>query len=333
VTAAILAVDGGNSKADVALVSPDGRLLGAVRGGTISHQAVGIDAAVARLAALVDSVGERATPPARAVFGVAGADYPADVRLLARRFGGALPTTAVSVVNDTFIALRAGSTRPWGIALICGQGINGAAVGRNGRAVRFAGVGDISGDWGGGTAIGMAGLGAAVRARDGRGPRTELERTIPAAVGLRRPEAVTHAFYAGRLGDARVGDLAPIVFATAAQGDAVARGIVDRLADELATMAGALARRAGLVRADPDVVLAGGVFRTHDDAFHERLAARITAAIPAARLVRLAEPPVAGAALLALDALAAGVVDEVTATRLRAELRAWSATARVVTSS
>jgi N-acetylglucosamine kinase-like BadF-type ATPase len=333
VTAAILAVDGGNSKADVALVSPDGRLLGAVRGGTISHQAVGIDAAVARLAALVDSVGGRATPPARAVFGVAGADYPADGRLLARRFGGALPTTAVSVVNDTFIALRAGSTRPWGIALICGQGINGAAVGRNGRAVRFAGVGDISGDWGGGTAIGMAGLGAAVRARDGRGPRTELEQTIPAAVGLRRPEAVTHAFYAGRLGDARVGDLAPIVFATAAQGDAVARGIVDRLADELATMAGALARRAGLVRADPDVVLAGGVFRTHDDAFHERLAARITATIPAARLVRLAEPPVAGAALLALDALAGGVVDEVTATRLRAELRAWSATARVVTSS
>jgi N-acetylglucosamine kinase-like BadF-type ATPase len=333
VTRAILAVDGGNSKADVALVAADGSLLGAVRGPTISHQAVGIEVAVERLLALVHAVGATATPPERAVLAVAGADYPADVRLLTRRFGGALRDTDVVVVNDTLAALRAGTSRPWGIVLICGQGINGAAVGRSGRVVRFAGVGDISGDWGGGTAIGMAGLGAAVRARDGRGPRTRLETTIPTTVGLHRPEAVTHAFYTGRLPEARVGDLAPVVFATAAGGDPVARSIVDRLADELATMAAALARRTGLVRAEPEVVLAGGVFRTDDEGFHARLAAEIRRAIPGARLRRLSEPPVTGAALLALDRLAGGRTDGATAERVRAALREWSATARVVTPS
>ena len=121
----------------------------------------------------------------------------------------------------------------------------------------------------------MAGLGAAVRARDGRGPRTALETTIPASVGLRRPEAVTHAFYTGRLDERRVGELAPVVFATAGAGDPVARAIVDRLADELVTMAAALARRASLVRRAPEVVLAGGVFRTADTAFHDRLVAGI----------------------------------------------------------
>jgi N-acetylglucosamine kinase-like BadF-type ATPase len=333
VTRAILAVDGGNSKADVALVAADGSLLGAVRGPTISHQAVGIEVAVERLLALVHAVGATATPPERAVFAVAGADYPAYVGLLTRRFGGALRDTDVVVVNDTLAALRAGTSRPWGIVLICGQGINGAAVGRSGRVVRFAGVGDISGDWGGGTAIGMAGLGAAVRARDGRGPRTRLETTIPTTVGLHRPEAVTHAFYTGRLPEARVGDLAPVVFATAAGGDPVARSIVDRLADELATMAAALARRTGLVRAEPEVVLAGGVFRTDDEGFHARLAAEIRRAIPGARLRRLSEPPVTGAALLALDRLAGGRTDGATAERVRAALREWSATARVVTPS
>ena len=40
---AVLAVDGGNSKVDVALVAADGTLLGAVRGPTISHQATSLD--------------------------------------------------------------------------------------------------------------------------------------------------------------------------------------------------------------------------------------------------------------------------------------------------
>jgi N-acetylglucosamine kinase-like BadF-type ATPase len=333
VSGPILAVDGGNSKVDVALVAPDGRLLGAVRGPTISHQAVSIDTAVERLRDLVAAAGGAATPPERAVFGLAGADYPADVHLLTRRFGEVLPGTAVIVLNDTLAALRAGTSRPWGIVLICGQGINGAAVGRDGRIVRFAGVGDIAGDWGGGTSVGMAGLAAAVRARDGRGPRTALERTIPAAVGLRRPDAVTHAYYTGRLDEGRVGDLAPVVFATAAAGDAVARSIVDRLADELVTMTGALARRTGLVRADPEVVLAGGVFRTDDAGFHERLARGIREAVPAATLVRLVVPPVAGAALIGLDRLNGGMADEAAAGRLREALAAWSATAGVVTPS
>ncbi|HET7473286.1 MAG TPA: BadF/BadG/BcrA/BcrD ATPase family protein, partial [Candidatus Limnocylindrales bacterium] len=280
-TPAVLAVDGGNSKADVALVADDGRLLGAVRSPTISHQAIGIEAATRRLAAILRDLGvDRSRPPATAVFCVAGADYPADVGLLSRAFGRTLPGTTVHVLNDTFAALRAGTSRPWGIALICGQGVNGAAVSRRGRAVRFAGVGDIAGDWGGGGGVGMAGLAAAVRGRDGRGPRTALERSIPEAVGLTRPDAVTHAYYVGRLDQARIGELAPTVFATAASGDAVARAIVDRLADALVTMAAALARRAGLVRAEPEVVLAGGVFRTDDAGFHARLAAGVDRAIP-----------------------------------------------------
>ena len=331
---AVLAVDGGNSKADVALIGRDGGLLGAVRSPTISHQAVGIEAATERLAGVLQrlSLAGAAMPPI-AVFSLAGADYPADVRLLRGAFGGLLPGVDFHVLNDTFGALRAGTSRPWGIVLICGQGINGAAVGRDGRTVRFAGVGDIAGDWGGGGGVGMAGLAAAVRGRDGRGPRTELERTIPAAVGLRRPDAVTHAYYTGRLDQARIGELAPTVFATAASGDPVARSIIDRLADELATMAAALARRAGLVRSGPEVVLAGGTFRTDEEGFHARLARGVERAIPGATLVRLTEPPVAGAALIGLDRLAGGSADSNAERRLRAELRAWDATARVVTPS
>ena len=46
---AVLAVDGGNSKADVAIVAADGSVLGAVRGSTVSHQAVGLAHGLATL--------------------------------------------------------------------------------------------------------------------------------------------------------------------------------------------------------------------------------------------------------------------------------------------
>jgi len=339
---AVLAIDGGNSKADVALLAADGTLLGAVRGPTISHQAVPLPEATARLRGLIEQVrtiadagggaegGAGPSPPPISVACLAGADYPEDIRLLRGMFREAADGGDVLILNDTFAALRGGASRPWGIALICGQGINGASVAVNGRRVRFAGVGDIAGDWGGGSAVGMAGVAAAVRGRDGRGPRTALERTIPAAVGLRRPDAVTHAYYAGRLDEKRVGDLAPVVFATAADGDAVARSIVDHLADELTVMAAALARRTNLVRRDPEVVLGGGVFRTEEPGFYARLRAGVSAAIPAARIVRLGSPPVLGAALLGLDALAAnGAAPLRVADRARGDLDAWSATARV----
>ena len=331
----MLAVDGGNSKADVALVAADGTLLGAVRGPTISHQATSLAEGKRRLGLLVEAAGGRVGQrPRIAVHCVAGGDYPSDVHMLERAFAEVAPAVETVVLNDTYAALRAGATRPWGIVLICGQGINGAAVGVDGRRrVRFAGVGDISGDWGGASSVGMAGLGAAVRARDGRGPRTALEEAIPRAVGLVRPEAVTHAYYTGRLNEARIGELAPVVFATAADGDPVARTIIDRLADELATMAVALARRAHLVRREPEIILAGSVFRTDDAEFHDRLRSRITAAIPDARIQRLAAPPVVGAALIGLDRLAGGSADHAVEARARAAFDAWNATPVLVTPS
>jgi hypothetical protein len=73
------------------------------------------------------------------------------------------------------------------------------------------------------------------------------------------------------------------------------------VADELATMAVAIARRLGVARRAVEVVLVGGVFRTNDAVFHARVADGIRAAVPGARIARLDAPPVLGAALLALD--------------------------------
>ena len=224
------------------------------------------------------------------------------------------------VVNDCIGALWAGTSKGWGIALICGQGINAAAIAPDGRTARFDAVGEISGDWGGGTSVGMEGLAAAVRARDGRGPRTLLERLVPAHFGLGRPSAVTRAMYDGRIPEVRVGELSPVVFRAAGEGDAVARSIVNRLADELSVMAVALARRTAMTRLPVEVVLAGGVFSTTDEPFFARIDAGIRAVVREALFVRLDVPPVAGAAL---HGLARAGASEGARDRLRVAMRQW----------
>jgi N-acetylglucosamine kinase-like BadF-type ATPase len=326
-TVAVLAVDGGNSKTDVALVAGDGRLLSFVRGPTTSHQAVGLQSGIERLVGLVEDAASRAglDPAARplaevGVHAIAGADYASDVRSLEGSLKTAGLTRDVVVVNDTVGALWAGSSAGWGIALICGEGINGAAVAPDGRTVRFDGVGDISGDWGGGHSVGMAGLAAAVRAADGRGPKTSLERLVPAHFGFKRPPALTRALYDKRIPERRTSELSPVVFAAAGDGDAVARSIIDRLADELAVMAIALARRTRMTRLAVEIVLAGGVFRATDEAFYERLDERVRAVVPRATFVRLDAPPVAGPALEGLDRIGARGPD--VRERLLAELAA-----------
>jgi N-acetylglucosamine kinase-like BadF-type ATPase len=334
----VLAVDGGNSKTDVALVAADGRLLAAVHGPTSSHQAVGVERGMERLAAMVAEAHALAGPGAsdRAEVGVyclAGADTPGDIRLLTSRLAAHGFAGTDLLRNDTFAALRAGTDRGWGVVVICGHGVNAAGVAPDGRTARFDALGEISGDWGGATDVGWQGLAAAVRARDGRGPRTVLERTVPAHFGLASPHALTMAMYDGRVQHRRIDELSPVVFAAAMDGDAAARAIADRLADEVVAMAGAMIRRLHLTRLDPEVVLGGGVFRTPDATFRERIEAGVQAIAPRARLVRSDAPPVAGAALLGLDALRDGIADATVGAKVRSALAAWDAKAVAAPSS
>jgi N-acetylglucosamine kinase-like BadF-type ATPase len=307
----VLAVDGGNSKTDVAIVTSDGRLLGTARYSESSNAGLSRDGSVEVIqrAVRLACVDARLEPDGRPIAGtgvycLAGADLPIDDRRIAKVLTGLGLTTTTVVRNDTFAVLRAGTGRGWGVAMVCGAGMNCAGVGPDGRIVRFPALGELSGDQAsGGGWVGMRALGAAIRARDGRGPRTQLERMVPAHFGLSRPGAVMEAMYVGRLDPDRVVELPPVVFRAATDGDAVARTILDGLADEVVAMAGAAIRRLRVRQLDVEVILGGGVFLGGDGAFLERVERGIAGVAPKAIVRRLAAPPVLGAALLGLDAV------------------------------
>lgn len=320
---AIVAVDGGNSKTDVALVGHDGSLLGLARGASGSYHAVGMRRmldtirATIRAAALEGGLDPAAVQPAVGAFCLAGADLPVDDRRLGRALSRSGLAEITLVHNDAFAGLRAGTTAGWGISLVLGTGLNCAGVGPTGRLVRFPALGVISGDEGGGSDLAVAGLGAAIHGRDGRGPRTSLEHLVPGHFGLRRPLDVVTALHTGRIPEANVAGLAPVVFEAAVAGDMVARGLVDRLADLVVAMGVSAIRRLSLTRRPVEIVLIGSVWDTTDQAFHDRVRDGLLAVAPRADLRRLDGPPVLGAALLGVDRLGLGAGAEA---RLRAEL-------------
>ena len=309
----ILAVDGGNSKIDVALLAADGTVLGAARGaGTpfapgTERQSVGNLLGALGRACRQAGIDPNARPLARvAAVCVCGADLPVDDRRILKVLRPMRLADELLLRNDTFAVLRAGTERSWGVGVVCGAGMNCAGVDPDGRVVRFASLGEVSGDDGGGGWFGQQAVRAAVRGRDGRGPHTSLERLVPAHYGLRSVTAVLEGIQTGRVSEYPT-ELARVVFAAAGDGDAVARGIVDRQADELAAMVVSAARRLHVTRGDVDVVLGGGIFACGDRPFLERITAAIHTVVPAARVRRLDVPPLVGAALLAGDRLGLAV--------------------------
>ena len=320
-TVPLLAADGGNSKTDVALLAADGTVLAFVRGPTVSHQRVELAEAGTRLLGLVRDAARDAglavdAPiAALGVLCLAGMDLPSDARELRAVHGRSGIAASIVLENDTVAGLRAGSPVPWGVGVDVGAGMNGVGIAPDGRRAAFAGLGPISGDRGGGAALGMDALGAAVRARDGRGPRTVLEQLVPAHFGLRRPIDVTVGIYRGRIPESRVRELAPVAIRAAAAGDAVAATLLDDLADECAAFAIASIRWLRVTRRPVPVVLSGGVSRGAGALLADRVAARVHAIAPLAVVSVLDAPPVLGAALLGLDRLAPG--DERAAARAR----------------
>jgi N-acetylglucosamine kinase-like BadF-type ATPase len=339
---AVLAVDGGNSKSDLALVADDGTLLASVRGPGITKP--DLTRTLGLLSSLIGraqrQAGRPGCPVARHLSAcVANADLPEEEEALAAALRAQGWSDTTEVVNDTFAVLRAGlgaaapagpspaaglsgtvgspatgpapmdggeAERHWGVAVTCGAGINCVGVAPDGRKTGFLALGETTGDWGGGHGLGQAALWWAMRAEDGRGPDTALRGAVAAHFGVASARDVAIGIHLGTISDAALRELAPAVLALAGTGDDVAGRLVRRQAGEICTMALTVMRRLGLTGLVTPVVLGGGVLAARDPMLTAGVTEGIRAGAPHAAVRITDVPPVAGAALLGLDRLGAG---------------------------
>jgi N-acetylglucosamine kinase-like BadF-type ATPase len=308
--AAVLAIDAGNSKTDVALVTADGTVVGRARGGSFRPDRLGAEAAVAGLVPLVAraraAAGDGDGPVVRQVAAcLANADLPAEHEALQSAIAAQGWAESVEVFNDTDALLRAGLDEPRGVAVVCGAGINCTGMLPDGRTARFAAVGHISGDWGGGGNLWQEAMWWAARAVDGRGPATALSEALPRRFGLDDMEALITAVHFGVLTEAQTMELTPVLFEVAAAGDLVAQGVVRRQAAEVVAFVVAAMSRLDVLDEKFDVVLGGGVLTAGHPLLMDEIDRLLHEKAPLASTTVVRTPPVAGAALLGLDRIGA----------------------------
>ncbi|MGW5396479.1 N-acetylglucosamine kinase [Streptomyces sp. NPDC003952] len=317
--AAVLAVDAGNSKTDVALIGADGRVLGTGRAGGFQPPRVGVEAAVDVLAQAVAEAAAAAGLPepvpgapyaVRVSACLANADLPVEEALLAQAIDARGWGTATEVRNDTFAILRAGlgedAGGPRGVAVVCGAGINCVGMLPDGRTARFPALGQISGDWGGGGGLAGEAMWWAARAEDGRGGPTELATALPGHFARESMYALIEALHLGLVEPVRMHELVPVLFAVAAAGDPVAAALVERQAEEVVALAAVALERLGLLAEEAPVLLGGSVLAARHPQLNGRVEALLAERAPYARVSVVTAPPVLGAGLLGLDALGAG---------------------------
>ncbi|MCC8450343.1 N-acetylglucosamine kinase [Streptomyces rochei] len=229
-----------------------------VQGAPGLASADGVEAArVAVRTAVLPLIAEHAPSRLSALcVGAAGAAAaPEAARALAELLLEDLPTDEAAVTSDAITA-HAGAlgARP-GVVLAIGTGSVAIGIGEDGSYARVDGWGPWLGDEGSGAWIGTAGLRAALRAHDGRGPDTAL-----LAAAVRRfgsLDALPAVLAAGGNPARFAASFAPEVAHAAESGDAIADVVVRDAATALGETVLAAADR--ITGDDLPVAVTGGL--------------------------------------------------------------------------
>jgi glucosamine kinase len=295
---AFAGADAGGSHTEVVLGDADLRELSRARGPAGAVRPGKESAAAAAIAATVHEAVEQAGPTwhVRAlVVGAAGAGRGPEREALGAALRGLLPGTDIHVTTDAEVALASVFPDSAGLLLLAGSGSIAYARDEGGGVHRVGGHGWQMGDEGSGYALGRAALAAVARAADRRGTATALDAELREATGCADLDHLVRWAQGASRQD--VAGLAEIVQRVARRGDAVAVGVVQDAARELALHVRAILERLPGTR-EHALVLGGGLLTTTTP-LREALVTRLREDAPRARVMDRVVDAARGALVLA----------------------------------
>ena len=305
----ILGVDGGATKSHLALFNETGNCVRATVYGPLNHEVMKgsytelEECFKELLPRVVKEAGATIDDIAYAVFGVAGVDTNSQQALISemvRKIG----FNNHIMCNDAVLGVAAGCPDCVGVCAINGTGFKLAAIDNSGATVETCGLGMFTDDLGGGHWYGHKAIGSVYNEIYKLGRPTIMKDMIYELIGITRREdyleILTEKYYNGSIDTI---SLNSIVFNAAAQGDAVATGILEESAEQYA---GAIAR----IIMDFDfpadkpvyVTLAGSVFvKQKVKLLQDFIRMRVDDVLNGSPVeyITLNAPPVAGAAMWA----------------------------------
>jgi len=305
----ILGVDGGATKSHLAIFDNGGNCVGSAAYGPLNHEVMkgSYDELNERLAEVIPFVlkdaGAKVSDILFAVFGLAGVDTDAQqirISKMIRELGFKEFITC----NDAFLGVPAGCPDCVGICAINGTGFKLAAIDHSGKALQTCGLGLFTDDLGGGHWYGFRAIGSVYNELFKLGRPTIMREMLFDLIGVTRREdfleVLTDKYHGKKLDTIALNS---VMFEAAADGDAVALGVLEESAEQYA---GAIARLIMDMDFPADktvnVTLAGSVFvKQKVRILQELIEMRVDSVLKGhpVEYTRLDAPPVAGAILWA----------------------------------
>jgi N-acetylglucosamine kinase-like BadF-type ATPase len=261
-----LGIDGGQSSTVTLIGDENGQVIGFSRGGPCNH--VSSQHAEAKLRRVFGESIDAACKAAglnlktvrftSACCGLSGG--PTDKRELLSQI---ISTDRLVVKTDGEIALTGALNGRPGIVVIAGTGSIAFGCNETGRLVRTGGWGYVFGDEGGAFDIVRQALRACLRYEEGWGARTSLLPALLEATGVPTVNDMLHLFYTDEWPRSRVATLSEVVELVSAEGDLIARGILEHAGQNLAALASSVRAQLFSDTAMTEVSFIGGVFRSN----------------------------------------------------------------------
>ena len=299
----VFGADGGGTKTLGILADKFGTELSRMQLGPGNPNVAGVDGAARTLLDLIAGCcnAARKSPQdiGAAVFGLAGVGstlvrnklYDAVRSLTAAR---SWPPMNVTIDTDARIALEGAFGGGPGVVIIAGTGSNLIGKMPDGTIGSLGGWGRVLGDEGGGYYLGLETARAVARDMDGRSSAARLRTVLADQFGWTTRDRIVEAVYQEKFD---LASIAPLVMETAAEGDAVATGLLQQSASHLVESLAALVRRMPGV-SPVGVVFIGGLI-DHETVYADILRRMIVERIPGAEVQPALYPPVRGAVLMA----------------------------------
>lgn len=305
----ILGLDGGGTKTDCYIFTKDGELAAFASGGATNHEKYdgGFDEMTPVFDAIVgEAMAKLSIGPAdiaASVYGMAGIDVPSQkIRMedyLAKKgFKNAL------VVNDSFLGVKAGCTKGYGISFVNGTGNSVGGVDRDGKQLQVGGTGEFFGDLNGATGMSGAVICAVYSMFYRCGEKTSMAEKFFALLGIESPEQFTEAIYdqyfAGTLTNKDIHN--EVLYKAANEGDTVALSLLKSFGDQFALSIGGCINNLNFGEEVEVVLIGSASLKALSPVMMDHCRERIEALTgKKITMLPLSNPPAAGALIWAAE--------------------------------
>ncbi len=275
----LLGLDGGSTKTAGVIITPDGRVLGQVRGPASAIVGPPNAEASSVLGSIVDSLCSQADASLDDIescgVGLSGIDFDDELSLQQEGIAAALgiPRERIILVNDAIVALWGATAKPAATLFQHGSGFTGAYRAQHGEEVLFDHLGVAST-----FDMRRALIALVARMINGMAEPTPLKDKALAHFGIADEQEYCEAVYRQFIPSERTVNTPPLIFAAWLEGDPAATGLVEDAVRDYALAAGAMIEATG--HRSPDVTLGGGVIAQAPEQFWRSLAEAIQESHP-----------------------------------------------------